>query len=186
MICMRRLVAAAAMCVLLRTGVMAEECPCPSVKEKPLGINRKLKFAARPIKPIFSPGEKVLFLMQLRNVSRTDVFVSRTFDLGDFVYFEIKGPKGRRAEWCGIIRSVGYSQESFAVLKPGGSVSKIVELSCNPKFREGYRLDAPGRYVATGAYSLGPKEYFAPVAGSTDVPRGIAKAPPVAFSIAAP
>lgn len=163
---------------------MAHGCPCPSVKEKPPGINRKLKFTARPIKPIFSVGEKVLFRLQLRNISRTDVFVSRTLDLGDFVYFEIKGPKGRPAPWCGIIRSVMYSQNSFTILKPGESVSKIVELSCNPRFREGYQLDAPGLYLATGAYGLGPKEYFAPVAGSTDVPQGIAKAPPVTFLIA--
>jgi hypothetical protein len=105
--------------------------------------------------------------------------------LGDFVYFEIKGPKGKRAAWCRIIRSVMYSQNSFTILKPGESVSKIVELSCSPKFREGYQMDVPGRYVATGVYGLGPKEYFAPVAGSTDAPQGIAKAPPVAFSIAA-
>jgi hypothetical protein len=183
--CMSRLVAAAVMCVLLGTGVMAEECSCPPVKEKPPGTNRKLKFAARPVKPVFSPGEKVLFRLQLRNVGRTNVFVSRTFNLGDFVYFEITGPKGRRAAWCGSIRSVMYSQDSFTVLKPGESVSKIVELSCNPQFREGYQLDTPGRYIATGAYSLGPKEYFAPAAGSTDVPQGIAKARPAAFAIAA-
>jgi hypothetical protein len=184
MICMRRLAAAGVICVLLGTGVVAEECPCPPVKEKPEGANRKLKFTARPIKPVFSLGEKVLFRLQLRNISRTDVFVSRTFDLGDFVSFGIRGPKGKRAAWCGIIRSVGYFRESFTILKPGESVSKIVELSCNTHFREGYQLDEPGRYVATGAYSLGPKEYFAPVAGSTDVPQGIAMAPPVAFSIA--
>jgi hypothetical protein len=84
---MRRLVAAAVIGVFMGTGGMAEECACPSVKEKPPGVNRKLKFTARPTKPIFSTGEKVLFRLQLRNASRTDVFVSRTFDLGDFVFF---------------------------------------------------------------------------------------------------
>jgi hypothetical protein len=130
-----------------------------------------LVFEARPARPLFRRGDVVVLVLSIRNESAGLIFVSRLTD-EEFVDFKINGPDGKEVPWRGKgrIDSKQYSSSDFAVLKSGQKISagRIISL----KDGEGFIFTKPGRYSVAAEYSLGPPEYFAPLAGDTNIPTG--------------
>jgi hypothetical protein len=141
-----------------------------------------LVFDARPTRQLFARGETVVLVLSIRNQSAGPVFVSRLTD-DEFVDFRISGPARKEVPWRGKgrIDSKEYSPSDFAVLKSGEKISakRIISL----KDGEGFVFNKPGQYSVTAEYSLGPPEYFAPLAGETKIPTGSFRSMKVTFCI---
>jgi hypothetical protein len=134
-------------------------------------ILRALAFEARPTKRLFTQGEAVVFVLSIRNQSPEPIFVSRLTE-DEFVDFRISGPDGKAVPWRGKgrIDSKEYSPSDFAVLKCRERISAKRIISF--KDGQGFVFNKPGQYSVTAEYSLGPPEYFAPLAGATKIPTG--------------
>ncbi|HWR14555.1 MAG TPA: energy transducer TonB [Terriglobales bacterium] len=147
--------------------------------------NRELSLIVRPVKQVFLVGEPVMLRIELRNVGERSLFVSN-YLWPEFVVINLtRGTKKIPPRWCGdsIIRSQSYGIDSFTVLKPGASVVREINIACSElEGHPGYVLPA-GWYRGLAEYSMFPREYFAPAAGSVVIPEGVTKARTFAFSI---
>lgn len=128
-------------------------------------------FSARPQTQLFAQGEPVVFVLSIYTRSAEPIFVSRL--TGDeFVDLNVIGPDGKEVPWQGKgpIVSREYSPADFAVLGTYQEISakRIISL----KEGAGFVFDKPGQYSVTAEYSLGPPEYFAPLADKTKIPTG--------------
>lgn len=115
-------------------------------------------FEVQPVKTTYRTGEVVELNFTLRNLSKKDLLVARTFQLSYYVNLEILDQNGKRAAWCGRVVSQIDSARSFTTLPPGETVRRKVAVSCvdqnNPGRAWGYVLAAPGKYVIKATYRL--------------------------------
>jgi hypothetical protein len=143
---------------------------------------RPLAFKAIPKKTLFKSGEDIILIFSLTNRSNEPIFVSR-LKTDDFVDVELTAPNGRAAPWHGRgrIDSKQYDPADFVILKPGEKLNgnRIISL----KDGQGYLVKQPGRYSVKAQYSLGPSEYFAPIAGSAHIPDGSFPSPQSSFCV---
>jgi hypothetical protein len=120
---------------------------------------------------LFKLGEDVVMVLSIQNNSPDPIFVS-SLRTNDFVDIRVIGPNGKEAPWRGTgkIDSRSYSAPDFTVLTTG----KRVRASRTISFKDGsgFLFETPGPYSVTAEYSLGPPEYFAPLAGTAKIPRG--------------
>lgn len=152
------------------------------------GEESKLVFVIEPVKTIYAKGESVEFTFRLSNRSGDKVLVAKTFQLAHFVPLNIVNAEGKRAEWCGRIAGQTDFPRAFTTLSPGESVSKKLVVSCvnkNDRSRSwGYSLEAPGKYVVTGTYSLPqPEAFFKKLSPNVPAVRGPVSAQPITIEI---
>ncbi len=142
-----------------------------------------LRFGISPVKRTFSKGEDVVLVFVICNNSEDPAFVSRK-PYDEFVDLDIKGPEGeeinRRAK--PYIDSKSYHREDFIVLKKGECARSRASISL--KNGLGFEIKKSGPYSLAGEYSMGPPEYFAPLAGTVEVPKGTFKAKTATFCVA--
>jgi hypothetical protein len=167
----------AVICVLLSVCVGKAYLQAPQPVS---GQSAALRFTANPIKPKFKMGEPVIFEFKLKNVSKGRVLVARSIYPG-FATLHLTGPDGNEVQWQGNqkILSESYSPDAFAVLRSGESGRSRRAISLEKG--QGYIITAPGSYVAWAEYSLGPPEYFSPVAKGSLVPQGSFRSPATKF-----
>jgi hypothetical protein len=152
------------------------------------GEESKLAFVIEPVKTIYAKGESVEFMFRLSNRSGDKVLVAKTFQLAHFVTLNVVNAEGKRAEWCGRIAGQTDLPRAFTTLSPGESVSKKLVVSCvNKDDRSrawGYSLEAPGKYVVTGTYSLPqPEAFFKKLSPNVPAVRGPVSAQPITIEI---
>jgi hypothetical protein len=141
-----------------------------------------LTFRAVPARHLFKHGEDVVLILSIQNNSPDPVFVS-SLRAKDFVDIRVIGPDGREAPWRGTgkIDSRSYSASDFTVLTSGKRVRAFRTISF--KDGSGFLFERPGTYSVSARYSLGPPEYFAPLAGTARIPRGSFSSPPSALCV---
>jgi hypothetical protein len=130
-----------------------------------------LVFRAIPTKHLFARREDVVLAVSIRNESARLVLVSRLLH-DEFVDLVVLGPDDNEVPWRGTgrIDSKSYSPSDFAVLKIGETVRARRTISL--KNGRGFIFRKPGQYSVTAEYSLGPPEYFAPLARDAEIPVG--------------
>jgi hypothetical protein len=141
-----------------------------------------LRFEISPVKQIFSKGEDVILVFAICNNSEDPALVSRNaYD--EFIDLGIKGPEGEVVDRRGKrqIDSKSYHPDDFTVLKKGECTRSKASVSL--KNGVGFEIKKPGRYSVVGEYSMGPEEYFAPIAGTAKVPTGSFRAKPAIFCV---
>lgn len=141
-----------------------------------------LRLGISPVKRIFSEGEDVVLIFTICNNSDDPAFVSRN-PYGEFIDLAIKDPEGEdiARQEKGPIDSKYYHPEDFTVLKKGECAPSRATISM--KNGRGFKIEKHGRYRVVGEYSLGPPEYFAPLAANAKVPAGSFKAEPTTFCL---
>jgi hypothetical protein len=143
-----------------------------------------LEFRATPKRRMFGPHEKVVFIFQLRNQGKEDVLVSRRFILDRHVLLHILDPTGKEVPWCGKVDGSIVSAKDFAVLRPGGFLSRAVTVSCEERRIGGYQMSASGEYKVLARYYLTePPEVLKQFAGGARVAKGPITAPQVSFRV---
>jgi|SRR5215472_1090668 len=143
-----------------------------------------LRLGVSPVKRIFSKGENVVLIFAICNNSDDPVFVSRNaYD--EFIDLDVKGPKGEQIDRRGkkYIDSKNYHAEDFTILKKGECARSRATISL--KNGLGFEIKKTGHYSVVAEYSLGPPDYFAPLAGIAKVPTGSFRAKPASFCIGA-
>jgi len=148
----------------------------------------KLIFVIEPVRAVYAKGESVEFKFRLSNRFDHKVFVAKTFQLAHFVTLDIVNAEGKRVGWCGRIAGQTDFPRSFTTLSPGQSVSKKLVISCVNKDDQslawGYSLEAPGKYVVTGTYTLPqPEIFFKKLSPNVPAIRGPVSAEPVTIEI---
>jgi len=141
---------------------------------------RALIFRASPTSSKFKLGQQITFEFKLKNDSHDRVLVARSPYPG-FATVHLSGPDGKEVEWRGNgkILSQAYAPVTFTVLARGESVKSRGTVSLENG--QGYVITAPGPYVAWAEYSMGPPDYFRPVAKGAVVPEGAFRSAPTKF-----
>ena len=134
---------------------------------------------ARPSMSKFPNGEPVVYVVEIKNVSRHKLFISRHPSLDSFLYAEIRGQDGKLRRWCGRICRRRYTASAFRLVDPGSVVSVRVNLACEDG--HGYNLE-PGEFTARVCY-LAEAEYLAPLLKGHAIAEGPACSPPSHFEI---
>jgi len=141
-----------------------------------------LTFRAVPIKHLFKRGEPIVLVLSIKNNLPVSAFVSSLKEQ-EFVDISLLGPDGNDVPWKGTgrIESKEYSPAEFVTLKPGETIHASWSISLNHE--SGFIFTQGGRYRLTAKYSLAPREYFAPLAGSAKIPDGSFSSPASTFCI---
>lgn len=141
-----------------------------------------LRLRISPVKRIFSEGEDIVLTFTICDDSDDPAFVSRN-PYEEFIDLAIEGPEGEEIarHEKGLIESKYYHAKDFTVLKKGKCTPSRATISM--KNGRGFMIEKHGPYSVVGEYSLGPPEYFAPLAANAKVPTGSFKSKPTTFCL---
>jgi len=150
---------------------------------KSMGDRMPLKVRLVPLKHIFRSGQPIVVNLSIRNETNKPLFVSRLAGK-DFIDIHLSGPgENKEVRWVGKgkIDSKAYSPSEFTVLKAGEETTASRTIST--KAGEGFVIEKQGKYFIRATYSLGPSEYFAPMAGDAKIPQGCFESAPTTFCL---
>jgi hypothetical protein len=108
-----------------------------------------IALTANPIKAVLSAAEPIQVKLEIRNASKSNMLIGRTFALNYFVAMDITGPNGPAA-WCGTIPS--RADAPYTILRPGARISRVVAISC--RNGSGYDMREAGSYQVRASYSM--------------------------------
>lgn len=161
-------------------------CPVPCARPGQEQAKASLSLDAQLVSPRVQLGEPVYVDLQLKNVGRDQVIVSRRFHLNGTISISIVGPQEKQEGWCGILPDWADLPNDFVILAPGAHVGGRIRVNCDErqKVTWGYKLPGPGEYVLTARYELPyPTSALKKAAGSALVVKGPVKANPVRLTV---
>jgi hypothetical protein len=122
-------------------------------------------WSANPTKASLRTNEPIVVAYEIKNLSKTDLWVLKSLDGFASVRLKLYDPDNRLMKWNGAQFTFKYDESDLVSLKPGQSASGTFTIPANcPNAarieKGGFCFEKKGTYVGTAEYRMGMNAFY--------------------------